>query len=371
MAPSTRSARTIYGHIDPGPQPPFDDEPPDTDVEMTFDEEPQQISEGNIWEHDIVTNIKEDRIIIAVDFGTTFSSVAYALIPKGVPPNRVDLGRVRCIGNYPGYEPPPGLRDFRQDVPTEMWYDHGQCEGGMDDDRQSGSDNDESSSSDEDSCENNLSEFEDNGGRDRFDDPKLMNTRNTPATQYWGYGVQQKLNSTNIPRDDARPLTRFKLNLDPKKETDDECTDIKTILKALKRNKIIKNDMDVYTHYLTHLLKHTQEQLLISNELHPDMLIQFVLCVPAKWPVSGCRTMQLAFEQAVKVVGLGERADRSVHNMFMISEPEAAAECILAEARTEIFVSILNVDRRHDLIAICSGVRQWLLSMLGEVQLTP
>jgi hypothetical protein len=103
--------------------------------------------------------------------------------------------------------------------------------------------------------------------------------------------------------------------------------------------------MDAYTHYLTHLLEHTQQQLLISNELHSDMPIQFVLCVPAKWPMSGCRTMQLAFEQAVNKVGLGERAERSIYNMFMISEPEAAAECILAEARSEVFVSILEVHR--------------------------
>ncbi|KAF2181387.1 Hsp70 family protein-like protein [Zopfia rhizophila CBS 207.26] len=295
-------------------------------------------------ERDPVSIVKEDRIVIAIDFGTTFSSVAYTVLPKDVPPEKINIRSVKCIGNYPGYEPPPGVPDVRQDVPTELWYDDGRLwtrrdrpTNRADDDQHPDGENEESSSSDDDLSESEQSQFEDDGGLEANAATQHRNARTIPATQYWGFGVQQKLSMTDIPRDEARPLTRFKLNLDRKKETDDVRTDLRTILKALSKKKIIKSDTDIYAHYLTHLLKHTKEQLLLSNELYQDMLVQFVLCVPAKWPMNACRIMQTALEEAVKEAGLSEQANRSVHNMFMISEPEAAAECILAEARSELY----------------------------------
>ncbi|KAF2124677.1 hypothetical protein P153DRAFT_325969 [Dothidotthia symphoricarpi CBS 119687] len=346
MPPATRSSKIIFSQIDPGPEPSYEDVTQDTDVEMTIEEEGENINEDYEMEHDPVSNIQEDRMIIAIDFGTTFSSVAYTVVPKGTPPERVDIRQVRCIGNYPGYEPPPGVLDFRQDVPTELWYDDGQVESrrqrfsnGVDRAGNPESEIEESSSSDDDDAEDGQSQspFDDDGGLEARANIRHRDFRRTPATQYWGYGVQHKLSTMNIPRDEARPLTRFKLNLGHGIETDDVRTDIRTALKALKRKGIIQNDTDIYTHYLTHLLRHTKEQLLSSNELQQDMLIQFVLCVPAKWPVSACRTMQAALEGAVMDVGLSERDGHTVRNLFMISEPEAAAECILAEARSEVF----------------------------------
>lgn len=330
----------MYGPIDPGPEPIFEEDSQDVDVEMTIEEEEQRSEEDGIMEHDPVSNVKEDRIIVAIDFGTTFSSVAYAVLRKGVRPEMIDFRDVKCIGNYPGYEPIPGVWDSRQDVPTELWYDDGhRSTNGTDNDQQSDNEAEESSS-DIDPYENEQLQSEEEHGSEENAVTQHRDPRTTPVTQYWGYGVQQLLNTTNIPRDEARPLTRFKLNLDDKKETEDVRTETRTILKALTKKRIIKNDTDIYAHYLTHLLKHTKEQLLLANELSQDMLVQFVLCVPAKWPVRGCRIMQTALEVAVKEANMSERAVDSVHNMFMISEPEAAAECILAEARSELYVRL-------------------------------
>ncbi|KAF2707547.1 Hsp70 family protein-like protein [Pleomassaria siparia CBS 279.74] len=302
-------------------------------------EDEQEVEESDVMEHDPVSNVKEDRIIIAIDFGTTFSSVAYTVLPKGLSPEKVNVSRVKCIGNYPGYEPPPGIPDVRQDVPTELWYDDRRDRfiNGADDDQHPDSENEESSSSDDYVSEGEQSQFEDDGGSEANAATQHRSTRTIPTTQYWGFGVQQRLSMTDIPRNEARPLARFKLNLDRKEETQDIRADLRTILKALCRKKIIKRDTDIYAHYLTHLLRHTKEQLLFSNEIHRDMLTQFVLCVPAKWPMNACRIMQTALEEAVKESGLGEQANCSVHSMFMISEPEAAAECILAETRSELY----------------------------------
>ncbi|KAF2624064.1 hypothetical protein BU25DRAFT_348820 [Macroventuria anomochaeta] len=297
-------------------------------------------------DHDPISNTEADRMIIAIDFGTTFSSVAYAVLPRGVAPERIDLRHIKCIGNYPGYEPPEGVLDFRQDVPTELWYDDGLTgswrqpyTNGFDDDIQGSEGEKEDSSSDEDGSDNqeSRSQFDDGNEIEGLTNTQSRARANNTVEQYWGYEVQQKLNEMNAPRDDARPLTRIKLNLIDGSDTKDIQTELRANLRTLRRRRIIDRDTDIYKHYLSHLLEHTKEQLLFSNELQQDTLIQFVLCVPAKWPGNACRNMQTALEQAVKQVGFSKNADDDVCNLFMISEPEAAAECILAEAGSELY----------------------------------
>ncbi|KAI8933218.1 hypothetical protein NX059_009853 [Plenodomus lindquistii] len=253
--------------------------------------------------HDPISNVRDHRLIIAIDFGTTFSSVAYAVLPRGVRPETVLHTQVQCIKNYPGYEPVPGTRpDFREDVPTELWYD---------DDR-TGS------------------------WRQRLVNPYNEDTRIT-AKQYWGYEVWKTLSDMNVPRDEARPLTRIKLNLVPQSDTRFIQSELNLTLKALMASGIINEDTDIYKHFLTHLLNHTKEQLQSSNELQEDTVIEFVLCVPAKWPAAACRDLQSALEGAVKDVSLNKNAEHNVCDLFMISEPEAAAEYILTEAKIELY----------------------------------
>ena len=342
MTPSTRSSAVGYGHIDLGSQFFFEKVDQDLDVEMTIEEDDP-----------ITTNEHEvdyGRMVIAIDFGTTFTSVAYTVIPRGVLPEDMDLRQVKCIGNYPGYEPPPGKQDFREDVPTELWYDHGHTEHGgqrpvktSNDGCQSLVNDDGVSSSEDDESENEESRlFDDSNGVENLTETQTRTTALSTVKQYWGYEVQQKLNVMGTPRDEARPLTRIKLNLVSESNTDHIRGDLRSTLAELRKQGIIAKDTDIYRHYLTHLLNHTKEQLLSSNDLQQDMFIEFVLCVPAKWPVAACRVMQTALEEAVKDVGFTKSAEDDVCNLFMISEPEAAAECILAEARTKLYVSFSN-----------------------------
>jgi len=340
MTPSTRSSAVMYGHIDLGSESFFKNKDQDPDIEMTIEEDDHTVTD----EHDM----NHGGIVIAIDFGTTFTSVAYTVVPRGVLPEDVDITQVKCIGNYPGYEPPPGRQDFREDVPTELWYDHGHTGVGgqrslntSTDGCQSLVSDDEVSSSDDYESEDEESplQFDDSNGVDHLTQTQARATALSTAKQYWGYEVQQKLNVMNAPQDKARPLTRIKLNLVPKSETDHIRDEIRSTLTALRQQGLINKDTDIYRDYLTHLLNHTKEQLLSSNDLQQDMLIEFVLCVPAKWPVAACQVMQTALEEAVKNVGITRSAENDVCNLFMISEPEAAAECILAEAERELYVS--------------------------------
>jgi hypothetical protein len=336
----------MYGHIDFGPESFFDTVDQDPDVEMTIEEDDNITTDEHETDH--------GRMIIAIDFGTTFTSVAYTVIPRGVLPEDMDISHVKCIGNYPGYEPPPGKQDFREDVPTELWYDHRHTRNGgqqsvntFNDDSQSLVSDDEVSSSDDDESEDqeSRSQFDDGNGVEDLTQTQTRATTLSTTKQYWGYEVQQKLNVMNATPDEARPLTRIKLNLVSKSNTDHIRDEIRSTLTVLKKRGIIDKETDIYRHYLTHLLNHTKEQLLSSNELQQDMLIEFVLCVPAKWPVTACRVMQTALEEAVRDVGLSENAENDVCNLFMISEPEAAAECILAEAGSELYVSFSDDQR--------------------------
>jgi hypothetical protein len=352
----------MYGHIDAGPELLYEDMQEDSDVEMTTETNNVETDSSDEMYNDPVSNIETERLVIAIDFGTTFSSVAYAQLPIGMAPEDVDLARhVHCIGKFKGYEvPAKGLLEPPQAVPSVLWYDDGQTESWRnilsnsnvhntqcsdDDDGQ-----DHTSSDDDDS--------EDQGSHSHFDDrnairrPIVERSKVPPAafgSQRWGFDVQRHLSHLNLPREDAQPLTKFKLNLVLGEETDEVRAELRPILTSLKRKGLIDQDADIYRHFLSHLLRHTKEQLQQSNQLHQHTILQFVLCVPAKWPGNACQVMQTALEEAVSDIGLSRNASNDVCNLFLISEPEAAAECILAEASSEIYVRHLNqYDSRSD-----------------------
>lgn len=365
-ATMTQKYNSMFQPIDPGTPPPWNEVASNSDTEMTMDdaqgmtesetvmtdsqdlEQPRE--DDDSMKRDVVSNVNENRIIIAIDFGTTFSSVAYTTLPKGTQPEHIGWRRIKCIGNYPGYQPiPGGPMDFRHDVPSELWYDDGTQQDRSRDSANSNfpiSENPEnetgnvSSSDDDDSSSERPQSEEDDGlelcVRNRGKTPRLRLT-----TQHWGYDVQRKLNAGNIHRDDAKPLARFKLPLDPNEHTKDVCAEVRVTVESLIKRKIIADETDIYSDYLMHLLEHTKNQLLASEELCQHMLMQFVLCVPAKWPIRGCRTMQLALESAIARTSMDEFAIDGEHDTFMISEPEAAAECILAEANSELQVRLI------------------------------
>ncbi|ORY16547.1 Hsp70 family protein-like protein [Clohesyomyces aquaticus] len=276
------------------------------------------------------------RLIIAVDFGTTFSSVAYVRLEKDQNPEDVTLDDVRCINNYPDYRPQPGVLDLRQDVPTEIWYDPNakqtppnQASTYPEDDV---SDYDQreghfsSSDYDSDLGEQENIQATSSNGRTHIKAPWVER-----RPRYWGFGVQKQLNMVDIPKAEESRIARFKLLLDQKKETERVRLGLAPIFSTLRRRRFIKKDTDVITHYLTHLLQHTKNELQILGQLEGSIPIEFVMCVPAKWPAKGCRIMQDALKTAVKEAGMGNKADDGVCNLFIVSEPEAAATSVLAE----------------------------------------
>jgi hypothetical protein len=283
-----------------------------------------------------------DRLIVAVDFGTTFSSVAYTRIKKGIRPTHVGIGSVKCIDRYPDYKPLLGTPKLREDVPTELWYNPNPAstrfpfpipEQTEPEDADGLGDGWESMYPPSD---------EENGLEDVTQDSneQIRRSEDCEASrpQCWGFGVQNQLKNMDIPKDNEGRIALFKLLLDESKATEEARTSLGPTIKQLKRRKLIKGEQDLFTHYITHLLQNAKDQLQILGELDGDVSVEFVLCVPAKWPTKGCRILQTAMKLAVENVGFGTRGGDHSLDLFIVTEPEAAATCVLAEDRDEICV---------------------------------
>ncbi|PMD30615.1 hypothetical protein L207DRAFT_549324 [Hyaloscypha variabilis F] len=286
-----------------------------------------------------------NRLIIAFDFGTTFSSVAYALVSDETPRDTVDITDVRCIARYPDDRPQPGVTfgwEPREDVPTELWYSlpltskhkqSGHQSMQISEEESMNGDSTMSDASSEFSCSfpddtDNLEDEEENTGAN--------GGRSDPL--FWGFGVQKQLKHIDIPKDGTRRITRFKLMLDEKsEETEDIRAELFPILKNLKRSKMIKHNTDVINDYLEQLFRHTKDELRRLTLYNVNTPIEFVLCVPAVWPSKACRAMQAAMSAAAKGSELGSLVNGGIDNLFIISEPEAAAACVLAEDNNDIY----------------------------------
>ena len=311
------------------------------------------------------------HVILAIDFGTTFSSVAYARITNAMCERGLQLADVKCVEHYPDDRPKTEgkYHEYRQDVPTELWYPpnyssrahkaedpatnlqgtpHAKAtltdawlkstssiwqfpgDGNSAGDSSTIDDEDEV----EDEAEGEVGEL------------SLLSTSKQPMLGktnrlYWGFEVQKQLRRMDVQKDYNRRITRFKLMLDEESErTQDIREQVSTTLKALKKSKSIHNQTDVISSYLLELLSHTKNEFSQWHDFSNQTPIEFVLSVPAIWPAKACREMQAALVKAAYKSGLQNQSNNSLSNLFIISEPEGAAACVLKENHSQISVSI-------------------------------
>jgi len=318
-----------FQRVDPGPI--VEDSSSDGDIEMTTDEAP-------------------GRLIIAIDFGTTFSSVAYARLNEATQGTTLSLMDVKCISRYPEDRPGHHISfawEYREDVPTELWYSPRpspkQRRAGGTEIRPSGDGPENGHSTESDSSSDSSQSEDENENEVENEGEQREEERAKPDTLFWGFGVQKQLKMIDIPKDGTKRIARFKLMLDEKNEhTDHIRAEIGAIVKNLKRSKLIKKDTDIISDYLTQLFTHTRNELRNMDDFNDNLPIEFVLCIPAVWPSKACRIMQTAMATAAQRSGLGSLQSDSLSNLFIVSEPEAAAAWVLAENNNDIFVSSLS-----------------------------
>ncbi|PMD44863.1 hypothetical protein L207DRAFT_240865 [Hyaloscypha variabilis F] len=285
----------------------------------------------------------DKRFIIAIDFGTTFSSVSFLALPRDTrindEPNAHNyLDEIKTIVNYPHGQTFAYLAS-RKEVPTEVWYakkaylDETLLEAtnrpsyiiAIDD-----LGGDQKHNKNQDSDEDVDMEIDED-----TDDVENKDT-------LWGYEVQTELRFPDTNRNQNRRMSRFKLLLDESNLTKKVRVDLKPNLKELKRKKIIKIKEDVIADYLKYLLSHVKNELNRDYGFSKTCPVEFVLCVPSTWTPKAGRIMQKSLEIAIRESGFGNLENDSIDNLFIVSEPEAAAAYLLASTTAfspeEVFV---------------------------------
>lgn len=280
----------------------------------------------------------DKRFIVAIDFGTTFSSESFIALPRDAGTDdesnaHIYLDQIQSIINYPD-ELRVGLQAGRKEVPTEIWYpkkaylDHSLLEtrnrprdiimDELDDDQMYNGDQD----LDEDAEMETVEDLDDEENKDTF----------------WGYEVQKQLRFPDTNRNQNRRMSRFKLLLDEGDLTKGVRADLEPNWRELKRRKIIKYKEDVIADYLKYLFSHAKGELIKGYDFSDACPVEFVLCVPPIWTPKASRIMQTNMERAIRESGFGNVENDSVDNLFIVSEPEAAAAHVLAST-TAVLVS--------------------------------
>jgi hypothetical protein len=278
----------------------------------------------------------ESSFVVATDFGTTFSSMAFAKRHRG----QVDP---KVIYNYPVDPRTNGKPSF--EVPTESCYpdianyrefgDHSMMTPLDEDDGGNILDDDD----DTDELLPYVQSEEHSDGQEEEDlgeEPETYVRETVERTEngnelldfLWGYETQDiktqaMLLFPGVDRSQLKRISRSKLMLDDSIKTQQARDKLRPILSQLKRRGIIRNDEDVIADYLSRLFMHAKEELLKDGLSESDS-IEHVLCVPNAWSSKACRTMQRAMETAICRSGLG-----SLDNLFIVAEPEAAATFVL------------------------------------------
>ena len=271
------------------------------------------------------------RFIIAIDFGTTFSTVGYVLIESNRALHLIAPHEIGCIDHWPNI--PGGSAQALaayENVPSELWYPN--------------------ITSSDDGCDVWMTDSPPNEshrdleGAETENDAIFHPSRETTPTAtsavavdsqkpIFGYGVHKEFQAPDRLGDKETRLARFKLILD---ETSSKTQYLRNeTLKAvnvLKERKLIQDENQIIADYLEQVLAHTKKRLELEHDLQNDSPIEFVLCVPNIWTRKACRRMHEALAKAVRASGLGysSLADESIKDLFIVSEPEAAAEYVLA-----------------------------------------
>ena len=282
------------------------------------------------------------HFVVAVDFGTTFSSVAYVGYSHESQRRRIGLHQIEKVDRYP-YHPYGSFPCH--DVPTEIWYSQRIARPVAHErdivDRQPPEDD---SGSEENDGHDSVTEITSHTTPGSDLTPSTMSHGDDdPAPLFWGYGVQEQLLEADYDTDHSRHLSRFKLVLDESEHTQKVRNNLSAACKTLKKMLLINEDTDIIADYLEQLLRHTKKRLIESDGYTENSMVEFVLCVPAVWKSEALRQMQMAMTKAVANSGLGKLQHGSIDNLFIVSEPEGAAACVLASDKTRMKVSMQSL----------------------------
>ena len=291
--------------------------------------------------------IPSKRLLISLDFGTTFSAVSYVALKEGEEhAGYLPLDRIGSIKNFPEDWNEDSHDSMKNEVPTEIMYPTDpkfrEQEGLKYDPPQQRDDDDDVDADGDIEIGGPLNDprlhglpAAQNGIRAdhaeaRHDQILAMYEQSNSFR--WGYGVHELWSLPSIHLDKTnQAMARFKLLLDESSTTENIRNELKTTLDTLKLKRIITSSIHVIADFLTCLLRHTRSEL-DAQGFDDTYNTEMVLCVPAIWTQKACRDMQTALALAManaEFPGVDLR-NNCIENLFIVSEPEAAAAFSLA-----------------------------------------
>ncbi|KAK8876940.1 Hsp70 family protein [Apiospora arundinis] len=263
------------------------------------------------------------RLILAFDFGTGYSSASYFLVEPGHEEATSILGKIKTISDYPGYAHNRNAPMSRH-VPSELIYSLGGPP--VRRTRQSYARLAE---------ENDLSAgatYADDpfGDRDEWDVSQtsfvsLDGPPNRNERYRWGYdALQAWIEATTLE------FRKFKLLLQDTPETEGVREKLNRDLKTLAARGTVKKPTDLIIDFLTPFIAHVKK-ILEEEGVYAKTDKEIVMCIPTIWSQRACRTMHVALAKAFTSVGVEgvHVGNKSIKNLFIVSEPEAAAEVVL------------------------------------------
>jgi hypothetical protein len=288
------------------------------------------------------------KFYIAVDYGTTYSAVSFAVQEPGESPEQVPFERIHNIIHFPDDPRPSGCAAL--EVPTELCYRRppvlapkprvrrsrrtGNVSDPMELDSSTMANNTATQTQETTRLNHAIDDIPQYRVAD--DSPEGLEV---PENICWGYKVRTLADDPDIgpafTEYSTGRVQRAKLLLDESLYTEKARENLKPIfeaLKGIKRDKKaeeVKSEDDLIVHFLEQLFRHVKQELTLHHGYTTQCHVEYIICVPPIWSSKACRRMEYAMAKALRRCKLLGRAVESIDNMFIVAEPEAAATYIL------------------------------------------
>lgn len=284
-----------------------------------------------------------NRLILSIDFGTTYSSVSYIALPNNRRWRYASSNDIRSIENYPGDKNREEGNQMKKEVPTELMYP-------LDPNFRRKANLNRPATTSATAAESDPDDLADEPDAMDVDPGQYDIPSARPNTDdfKWGYTMHEAwANPVTHYRKTSRAMNRFKLLLDRSERTQELRNRLQSSLNYLTSQGIVENEVGVIADFLTFLLRHVKKQLQ-SLRLYDDYNMEMVLCVPAIWTQKACRNMQVALFTAMQSAQFKgtDLSCGAIENFFLVSEPEAAAAFTL-DTDPDIHVSTPYINKNE------------------------
>ncbi|KAH7396896.1 hypothetical protein DE146DRAFT_57787 [Phaeosphaeria sp. MPI-PUGE-AT-0046c] len=225
---------------------------------------------------------------VAIDFGTTYTTIAFSK-DDGVK-------NIFTIEEFPGDN---RVGSNGTQVPTELWY---------------------------------LTE------RVAITTKKAIQT-DTPNALY-GYEIRRRLemperHALRSKYKESGIVTMPKLLLDDSAHLGGWKADLRAVLLQLRKERIIKKEVQVIEDLLSRLLRHTKSVLERDHGLTRTSTVEVTIAVPVCWSARSNAAMNECLQAALSTVQFGSDGT-TIPRLFMVNEAEAAAMHVLADGTTKL-----------------------------------